>query len=125
MQLHHIGLATADIDASLEKLREVYEVASVGEKVRDEEQKATLCYVKTKNGVDIELISGEMVADIVKKGISYYHLCFQVPGLEAEVERLRGTGAVLVSPPKDAVLFGGKKVAFLHTKLGLVELLEE
>ena len=125
MILHHIGVATADIDQSLEHLKGMYKVVSVGEKTYDARQKATLCYVKTENGVDLELISGEMVAGIVKKGMTYYHLCYQVGDLEAEVARLRSAGAVLVSPPKEAVLFGGKRVAFLHTKLGLVELLEE
>ena len=34
-------------------------------------------------------------------------------------------GGVLVSEPKPAVLFGGRRVAFLYTRIGLIELLEE
>ena len=35
-----------------------------------------------------------------------------------------GEGSVQVTVPERAVLFGGRKVCFLMTQLGLIELLE-
>lgn len=125
MQLHHIGIACEDITKSLLLIKKVYDVASVGEIVFDKEQNAYLCLIKTNNGVTIELILGITVNRLIKKGASYYHICFAVKDIFAEIERLKDAGAILVSPPKPAILFKNKPVAFLYTHLGLIELLEE
>ncbi len=125
MQLHHVGIACENITKSLPCVKKVYDVASVSGIIFDKEQNTSLCLIKTKNGIALELISGITVNRLIKKGISYYHICFTVKDIFAEIERLKDAGAILVSSPKPAILFKNKLVAFLYTHLGLIELLEE
>jgi len=93
--------------------------------VYDELQQASLCLVTTAEGVTFELVSGKYTAGFVKKGIAYYHVCYSVPDLERTIDELAGAGAMLFVPPKPAVLFGGRRVAFLMTRIGMIELLQE
>lgn len=125
MQLHHIGVACEDIAKSLTHIKKVYDIKSVSNIIFDEQQNASLCLVETNNGATIELISGATVNGLVEKGISYYHLCFTVKDISAEIDRLKKEGMMLISPPKPAILFKNKLVAFLYAQTGLIELLEE
>ena len=88
-------------------------------------QEADLCWVETAGGLPIELISGPVVAGLVKKGIYLYHSCWQTQDLEGSIADLQAQGALLISAAKPAVLFDQRRVAFLATEAGLVELLEQ
>jgi methylmalonyl-CoA/ethylmalonyl-CoA epimerase len=124
MKFHHIGVACGNIKEEIESIRKIHEVIDVSTILFDEEQHAELCIIKTKEGIDIELISGEQVANILKKRITYYHLCYETDNIKAEISRLQELGALLVSEPKPAILFGNKLVAFLLVSYGLIELVE-
>jgi len=103
----------------------MYKVISVSKIVNDEYQNALLCLIETGNGITIELVSGPQVQGFLKKAISYYHLCFTIDNIAHEIDRLLKEGAILLSDPKPAILFDGRKVAFLYTTEGIIELLEE
>ncbi len=123
MKLHHIGVACKDIDGEIAAISKIHQVIEQSAKVFDAEQDAELVLLTLIDGTRIELVSGRQVEIFVKKNISYYHLCYEVADIDAEIERLVGEGALLVSPPKPAVLFDGRKVAFLNVSYGLIELL--
>ncbi len=123
MKLHHIGVACKDIDGEIAAISKIHRVIEQSAKVFDAEQDAELVLLTLIDGTRIELVSGRQVAVFVKKNISYYHLCYEVTDIDAEIERLVGEGALLISPPKPAVLFEGRKVAFLNVSYGLIELL--
>ncbi len=124
MKLHHIGIATPSIPESIEYLKETTEIENVGDIIFDPEQNAELCMVEIKNGTDIEFVSGEVVSRLVKKGQRLYHLCWETEDIEAQIQSMVEEGALIVSPLKPAVLFHGRRVAFLMTSLGLTELVE-
>jgi len=69
------------------------------------------------------LISGRQTENLVKKNVTYYHICFEVDDIQAEIDRLIGLDAFLISPPKPAILFDYREVAFLKVSYGIVELL--
>ena len=121
MKFHHIGIATNDIEKSLNFLKNQFKIVSISKKIFDEKQNAYLMLVKTED-MTYELVSGEMVKNLIKKNITYYHICYEVKNLEKAIKQIDG---ILVSPPKEAILFNNRKVAFLITPLGLIELLEE
>ena len=125
LAFHHIGLACPDIPTVLEFFRRNGMLVSHGPIQRDELQEADLCWVETTGGPPVELISGPVVAGLVKKGIYLYHSCWQTPDIEASVAELQAQGALLVSAAKPAVLFGQRRVAFLATAAGLLELVEQ
>ena len=124
MKFHHIGVACGNIKEEIDNISQIHEVIDISPVVFDKEQKAELCMLKTLEGIAIELISGEQVANIVKKRISYYHLCFETNDIRAEILRLQDLGALLVSDPKPAILFDHSEVAFLQVSYGLIELVQ-
>ena len=125
MVLHHIGIACKDIQIALEDMRRTHDVVGTSDIVYDSLQDAHLCMVHTRNGVTYELISGGQVERLVKKQITYYHVCYAVADLDRSLAEFTANGAILCSPPKPAELFNGRRVAFVLTGFGMVELLEE
>ena len=58
-----------------------------------------------------------------------YHVCYTSPDLDGSLEALESEerfSVRSVSPPKEAVLFGGKRVSFyLVEDVGLIEIIDE
>lgn len=125
MKIHHIGIACSDIEEALADFGRFHPIVKRSEVVYDELQKAELCMVYTDTGLDVEFIAGEQVTRLVKKGISYYHLCYEVDDLDAVLSESVGKGAMIISEPKPAVLFDGRRVAFVYLPYGLVEFVEK
>ena len=126
MKFHHVGIACHDIEASEKQLLGLFpNLISSSKPVYDKHQDATLQLFETSPGIYLELVSGKAVEAMLKKGIETYHTCFEVADITLALERAQREGAILISPPKPAILFDGRKVAFLKTFLGIIELLEE
>lgn len=122
MKFHHIGIATKDIKKALKFISQNFEIISKTDEIYDNKQDATLQMIETKD-VNIELVSGQVVEKLIKVKTSYYHICYEVDDIYKAIEEFEG--AILISSPKEAILFNNRLVAFLMTPLGLVELLNE
>lgn len=125
MKFHHIGIACEDIAKGTAFVEGVYGIQSKSEVIFDPKQNALLCMLYTHDNSSIELISGPQVAGLVKKRIALYHTCWEVENLESAIQSFCENGATLISEPKEAILFDNRRVAFLISDLGIVELLEE
>lgn len=125
MIFHHVGIACKDITLELQKLKKVHSIIEQSEIVYDELQDANLCMVTIECGFKMEFVSGKIVEIFIKKGITNYHLCYECNNINSEIEILVSNGALLVSPIKPAILFGGKLVAFLLVSYGLIELIQK
>ena len=125
MKLHHIGIATEDIENLVEYLKQILNIKDISETVYDKNQDANLCMLTLEDGTKLELVSGKVVEKIVKKRQFLYHTCYETENIEEVKEKLKKLDSFLVSEPKEAILFQNKKVAFLMTNIGLVELVEE
>jgi len=123
MKFHHIGIACRNIDDEIANISKINQVIKKSPVVFDVEQNAELALLTLADGTNLELISGKQVETLLKKNITYYHLCFEVDDIDTEIERLVTEGALLISAPKPAVLFNGRKVAFLNVSYGIIELL--
>jgi methylmalonyl-CoA/ethylmalonyl-CoA epimerase len=121
MKFHHLGIATENLKQTLEWIKNTFEIKHISDIVFDKNQNASLVLIETKDMV-FELISGDIVKNLINKNITYYHICYEVKSIEKTVEKLNG---ILISPPKNAVLFNNKRVCFVMTNIGLIELLEE
>ena len=121
MKFHHLGIATENLEETLEWMKNTFEIKHMSDIVFDKNQNANLVLIETKDMV-FELISGDIVKNLIDKNITYYHICYEVENIEITVEKLKG---ILISPPKNAVLFNNKKVCFVMTNIGLIELLEK
>lgn len=124
MIFHHIGIATKNIEKELANYKAVLNIKSISDIVNDPLQHARLCMIILMDGTHLELVEGKPVQEYVKKGIKLYHICFKVEDIYNEIETMQKDKAILVSEPLPAPLFNNKKVAFMFTKIGLVELLE-
>ena len=121
MKFHHIGVATKNIDKTLKWLQNQFEVVNISEKVYDKNQDAYLQMIET-NDVNIELVSGNIVEKFIKKNTTYYHICYEVINLSEAIIGFKNS--LVISKPTEAILFNNRKVAFLLTPIGIVELLE-
>lgn len=124
MKLHHLGVATTNIEKSIGELQKVFGIKHAGKIVFDPLQKAHLCMVKTDADMCIELVCGESVKNIALSGRPLYHSCYETDKFDQEVERLLAEEMDMISTSKQAVLFEDRRIAFFRTDGGLVELLE-
>jgi methylmalonyl-CoA/ethylmalonyl-CoA epimerase len=81
MNFHHIGIATKDIDKTLDWVCDHFEIVKISKKVYDKNQKAYLQMIETID-VNIELVTGEIVEKFIQRNITYYHTCYEVNNLE-------------------------------------------
>jgi methylmalonyl-CoA/ethylmalonyl-CoA epimerase len=123
MKFHHVGIACRDIEEEIQHISAIHEIVAKSPVVADEGQNAELVLLTLSDGTNLELISGKQVEGLLKKNITYYHLCFEVEDIRAEIDRLEKQNAKLLSPPKPAPLFDNREVAFLHVSYGIIELL--
>lgn len=123
MKFHHVGVACKDIQAELLNIRKLHKVIEETLVIFDPNQEAELCMVTVEDGLNIEFVSGKPVENLLKKRISYYHICYEVDDIDKTIEDLTEKGGMLISPTKEAVLFNNRKVAFLMLSYGIVELL--
>ena len=122
MKFHHIGIATQNIDKTLDWICSQFNVITVSDKVYDNNQDACLQMIETID-VRIELVSGNVVEKFIEKNITYYHVCYEVENLEESIQTF--DKSIIISKPAEAVLFNNRRVAFLMTPIGIVELLEK
>ena len=125
MRLHHIGIATERIEETKDYCKRIFQIKEETNIIYDPNQNARLCMLTMDDGTMIELIEGERVQKFVKKRQYLYHLCYEVKDIDDSIERFRKEKDMVIMRPTEAVLFGNRKVAFLFTKVGIVELLEE
>jgi methylmalonyl-CoA/ethylmalonyl-CoA epimerase len=125
LPFHHVGIACADVDAAAEYVTRAYDVVSDTGTVHDPLQNAYVRLFNAGTPGAIELVGGPVVAGLLARKTSYYHVCYTSPDLEATLSAAAAAGAMCVSPPQPAVLFGGRRVTFVYTPLGLVEFVEE
>lgn len=125
MKLHHIGIAAENMEEMIAYVQSLFPVKEISDPIFDEKQNGSLCMITLEDDSRIELISGPVVAGRIKKRQFLYHTCYETEDLAGAIEAFLEKGAVVISEPKEAVLFAMRKVAFLMTDMGIVELLEQ
>jgi methylmalonyl-CoA/ethylmalonyl-CoA epimerase len=130
VKIHHVGVIVPSIDLAMPHYVKMLEMKHASETVFDPEQDANLVLLQASGGgPGIELIEPASETSPVRKqanaGGGYAHICFEVADIVAEVARMRRSGALTVQSPTPAILFGGRRVAFLFLPTGqLIELVE-
>jgi methylmalonyl-CoA/ethylmalonyl-CoA epimerase len=99
-----------------------------GQRFTDPLQKIHGCFL-VGPGPCMELIApvdeSSPVVSWLNKNIKMYHQAYEVESMEPALATLTAQHAVVVSRPKPAIAFGGRKVAFLMLPNGLlIELIE-
>lgn len=132
LTFHHLGLLTDQPVVAARRLQPAGYVPAKA--VFDPLQEATVQLCHGPNGAGtVELITPASTNSSLgkllrRRGDYMYHVCFEVPSLEEGLAALELDGEdrlTVVAPPREAVLFDNRRVAFYTVSgLGLVELLE-
>ncbi|MBF0368327.1 MAG: VOC family protein [Magnetococcales bacterium] len=130
LTFHHLGLATPTPEEAQRFLTGLG--YRFGETIWDPLQKVHLSWGRSEVMPDVEIISpGEEPSPIdalIKKNRSHiYHTCYEVASIEAAVAELEAAGNRLLplAPPKPAILFDHRLVAFFMVAgFGVIELLQ-
>ena len=131
MKLHHIGIATSDIDATANSYCKPLGYKAISEKIEDKVQRAIVQFFKM-DGTNsyIELVQGNSesspLSKFVKNGAKQHHLCFQSSDISADLANLRENGFFIICEPVPATAFNDRKIAWaMNAERCLVELVEE
>jgi methylmalonyl-CoA/ethylmalonyl-CoA epimerase len=130
MKIDHIGFVVSDIDSALKRFSELYGLVQEGEIVFDPTQKVNLIMLSSKNNYKIELIQpiGKKSPsyDFMKRGGGFHHFCYSVQNIEKKIGEMKMNEHLLIKQPVPAILFDGRRVAFLFSKVDnqIVELVE-
>ena len=124
-KFHHIGIACKNIEKTFNDisifLPNEFEFSDI---IFDEKLNAYLQLISIGNQAHIELVSGEIVENFLKKDTILYHTCFEVGNIKKYSESLESKGFVPITKLMPADLFEGRLIQFFRTPLGLTEILE-
>lgn len=129
--LHHVGYAVTSIEEAIEGWRESFCALAVSPTFGDPVQRALVAFLTLGDSAaaQIELIQGDdedsPIARFAAKGGGLHHLCFEVNNLADHLALMKSRGAMLIRPPRPAVAFDGRPIAWMVTRQkALVEYLQ-
>ena len=125
LRFHHIGVACEDIENTLKFIDNTFNIIHKTEIIQHDNHGVKACLVTNNDGTNIELVSGVTVERFVKKKQFLYHNCWEVENINTSINKFVENGAMLISEPKSSELFDNRRVAFLLTDIGILELLEK
>ena len=129
VRVHHYGLATDNLERSMETLRLLG--YHVGEITLDPTQRVRVAFASRPQEAMIELIcdvdnNGPTHGIVSKTGNGFYHICYEVDNLEETMKKLNDERFLLIQEPVSAVACDGKRIAWMYNRyIGLIELLEK
>jgi methylmalonyl-CoA/ethylmalonyl-CoA epimerase len=128
IRVHHYGLATDNLERSIETLRSLgYHIGKI---TLDPVQKVRVVFASRPKESMIELIcdidaKGPTSSIVSKTGNGLYHICYEVDNLEETIMKFRDKGFLLMHSPAPAVACSDKRIAWMYNRyIGLVEFLE-
>jgi len=129
--LHHLGFVVASIADSAERFTRAIRGAWDGRIIHDPVQTVHVTFLQQPSPAEalIELVQPDgpqsRVTAFLSRGGGLHHLCYEVDGLEEQLQYSRSVGAVVTQKPAPAVAFDGRRIAWIYTRDKLlVEYLE-
>jgi methylmalonyl-CoA/ethylmalonyl-CoA epimerase len=114
----HIGIAVKDLTVSIPLFEKLLNTSCYKTEAVESEHVNTAFFQNGQTKIELlesSTADGVIARFIEKKGEGIHHIAFEVANIEAEMERLRNDGFVLLNekPKKGA---DNKLVCFLHPK---------
>ena len=130
LSLHRIGYAVKTIEPAASRYVERYGYELCTPVIRDPLQKALVQFLRLPgDAAYLEFVAPDSpeseLNNAVKGGGKLHHICYAANSLEETIDRLEDDGMLIVSEPKTAVAFAGRRICWLvdDNRL-LVELVE-
>ena len=118
LKIEHIGIAVKELATSIPLFEKLLNSQCYKTEIVESEQVNTAFFQKGETKIELlESITpdGVIAKYIEKKGEGMHHIAFDVADIEAEMERLKNEGFVLLNDkPKPGA--DNKLVCFLHPK---------
>lgn len=131
MRLHHVGYVVADIAGSAAEFVASLDCTWDGIIHEDPLQRVRVTFLSTHPSDPlIELVAPAVANSPVSRfleqnGGGLHHVCYEVSDIEQQMAELKRRGARIVSRPRPAVAFNGRRIAWMLTAGSLLtELLE-
>lgn len=122
VRLHHVGFVVASIEEASPKFALSLAVSTVSEVFHDRLQGVRVIFLYPPGSVAIELVepapiggSSSPVTSFLNRGGGLHHICYEVSDLEQQIEEMQSRKCLLLRPPKAAVAFGGRRIAWIIT----------
>ena len=124
--LHHIGCVVPSIEDSIERYKAALGATTVSQVFEDPIQRSRVAFLDLPTPgpahhgqVLFELVQpaapDSPVARFLGKGGGLHHLCYEVDDLAEQIRLMKLQRALLISSPKPAVAFGGRRIAWMRT----------
>lgn len=118
MKIDHVGIVVRDIRKHFARhLRHLFGAKALGPVIHDPLQKVKVAFIAIPGG-RLELVEpaasdSPVRGFLAEKPAGYHHVCLSVADLDAQLKSCQKAGMILASPPKPAVAFGGRRIAFV------------
>lgn len=130
-RLHHTGFVVASIAAVGDSFCRAVGGSSLSEIWHDPLQRVRVSFIYPSHAGDpsIELVEPADPSSPVQKFLDrsggLHHLCYEVDNIDEAVLGASARGLVMIHRPRPAVAFGGRRIAWFHTREKLlIEYLE-
>ena len=129
MVIDHIGIVVRSIEKGIEHWESVFQYRKLTDVVINSRQKVKVVFLDKINSLTVKLIEPidekSSVYRFAMKGGGMHHLCFRCDDLEMEVQRLKGMGMRILTPPEPGEAFENHNIAFIYANFGLnIELID-
>jgi methylmalonyl-CoA/ethylmalonyl-CoA epimerase len=131
LRVHHIGVAVSSLEDAVPAYRAIFGYELLSGPFEDALQRVSVCFLGSGRPGEpaIELVAPAAerspIGAVLARGVGAYHVCYEVPDVEAALAHARAHRCVIVSQPVPAVAFGGRRIAWFYMPTRqLVELLE-
>ena len=127
---HHVGVAVRNIQQAVANYQSLFDYKLISGPFDEPIQNVSVCFLSRGEGdTTIELVAplgpNSPIDRILKKGGGTYHVCYQVPDMNAAIQHLTERGSLLLSGPVPAIAFEMREIAWLMTETELlVELVQ-
>jgi methylmalonyl-CoA/ethylmalonyl-CoA epimerase len=130
-RLHHTGFVVVSIAAVMESFCRAVGGSNWSEAWYDSVQRVRVAFIYPSHPGDpsVELVepagTGSPVEKFLERGGGLHHLCYEVEKLDKALQIGSARGLVMIRRPQPAVAFGGRRIAWLLSREGLlIEYLE-
>ena len=118
LRFHHVGYATAEIAPVVDTYVRRYGYERSTEVIHDPRQTALVQFLKLPGETTyLEFVAPDgpksKLMGVVRKGGGLNHLCYSAGVMEEAIEHLEASGMKLISDPKPAVAFAGRRICWL------------